>query len=207
LRAILTGRPWLPRKMTSRSDIPSEVFTGDMKPEGFDASIRDAYADGKNPYSTDILDHCPPGGARKDYIVEEVIVGTTVAAETTLTDIEARAGIESLDALQAKRRALIARVAPIRALRDTFDARRRERRGAILALINAERAMEKLAPLAATISETAASGDPRYKEFLDECEAAFATLAVLENDIVSTTERIESRKAELYYIGKEVGLQ
>jgi hypothetical protein len=67
--------------MTSRSDIPSEVFTGDMKPEGFDASIRDAYADGKNPYSTDILDHCPPGGARKDYIVEEVIVGTTVAAE------------------------------------------------------------------------------------------------------------------------------
>lgn len=105
-------------------------------------------------------------------------------------EMEARVGIDPLDALQAKRAAAVAKAAPLRALRDTFDARRKAERGKVLQLLNNERREKGEKDLAATLAETVASGDPRYVAFLDEAAFAFARLAILEDEIQAYTEII-----------------
>ena len=115
-------------------------------------------------------------------------------------EVEARAGVEPIERLQARRAALVTKAAPLRAMRDTFDARRKERRAAIAALIVHEQGGRDIPE---NRLERMSSGDPRYKQFLDEAELAFAQLVVLEQQIDAVTERINRGQALLRYLASE----
>jgi len=108
--------------------------------------------------------------------------------------LEARAevllGMDRLSKTQEARAVKVREAAPLRARRDTFDARRKSHRGLVLAKLNAERAGPGEKELPATLAETIASGHPDYVAFLDKAEAEFTRLAILEDEIAALTERI-----------------
>jgi hypothetical protein len=118
-----------------------------------------------------------------------------------LAEIEQRAGVDPIARDHAARAALVAQAAPRRALRDTFDASRKEVRSAIAALIVAEQGEMSEAKL-----ERLASGDERYGEYLLDCRTQFAELAVLEDQITAITERIRRNEAALRYVTAEARL-
>ena len=119
--------------------------------------------------------------------------GGAAVAAPTVASLEERAaalGIDPIGALVARRRELVRKAAPKRALRDTFDARRKAERGKILFLLNADRMARGEKEVAATLAETVASGDPRYIEYLDKCQLEFAELVLLEDEIQAINDRI-----------------
>lgn len=120
-------------------------------------------------------------------------------------ELEARAGVGDVLRLTQRRHELAREAAPYRALRDTFDARRKAVRGQVLARINRERAA-KATPekeVAATLAETIASGDAEYIRFLDDCAAAFAVLVVVEDEIQAITDILHRDQALLRYAANE----
>jgi hypothetical protein len=103
----------------------------------------------------------------------------------TQKDVEAQSGVDALDVQQAKRAAYVDQAAPLRALRDTFDADRKRRRSEVAALILAKEESMSEAKL-----ERLSSGDERYGAYLDECKLKFAQLAILEDKIRQVDETI-----------------
>lgn len=118
-------------------------------------------------------------------------------------DVESRAGVGDVLALTQRRHDLVREAAPLRALRDTFDARRKAERGKVLVLLNADRAERKESPVAATLAETVASGDPRYTDFLDAAALAFAHLAIIEDEVQAITDILHRDQALLRYAANE----
>jgi hypothetical protein len=116
--------------------------------------------------------------------------GGNTAVPVSLEERARALGVTPIDALLAKRRSLVMQAAPKRALRDTFDARRKAERGKILFLLNAERTQKGEKDIPATLAETVASGDPRYIEYLDKCQLEFAELVLLDDEIQAINDRI-----------------
>ncbi len=122
----------------------------------------------------------------------------SLIARDPTRELEARVGVASFDDLAAERLELVKQAAPIRARREMFDARRKERRSAISALITRDQGDMSEAKL-----ERLASGDPRYKSYLDDAELAFAQLAVLEIEIQTRSEKIRRDDALIRYAASE----
>ncbi len=125
-------------------------------------------------------------------------VTRSLIARDPTRELEARVGVVSLDDLAAERVELVKQAAPLRAQRDTFDARRKERRSAISALITRDQGDMSEAKL-----ERLSSGDPRYKSYLDDAELAFAQLAVLEIEIQTLTDKMRRGDALIRFAASE----
>jgi len=99
-------------------------------------------------------------------------------------------GVEPITVLTARRRELVAEAAPLRALRDVWDAKRKSERGKVtVLLLNELREKKEKIPAADTL-EMLASAHPLYVEVLDYAEAAFARLAILEDEIAGINDTI-----------------
>lgn len=122
-------------------------------------------------------------------------MATSTEPETGATDREIRAEIPSLDALQHRRRQLVRECAPLsakfggsRGQGSPMDSIRKRHRSLIM--------LERLA-----------NADPRHIEFCEALEKECARYELLQDDIKSLNEQIQSRLAELYAYNKEIGLQ
>lgn len=105
-------------------------------------------------------------------------------------DREEAIGVDPLDELHADLDAMAEEYATLQAKRDVWDARRKERRSAIAALIVNELKAQKINVPSEAALERLASGDPRYAAVLDEAESDFARLAVLGMAIQKIKDRI-----------------
>lgn len=127
------------------------------------------------------------------------------------TPLESRAEVENLDALQAKRRAIVKELAPLAAkfkggTTAGSDSARKRHRAAIARLILDEQFKGKTPPSEAAL-ERMANADPRHVDFCETLERQFAKFVVLENDRDDITEQIRSREEELRCYRSELGLQ
>lgn len=129
--------------------------------------------------------------------------GVSERAGSARAEMEARVGVDPIEWLQHLRRLLLAKAAPLRARRDTFDARRKSQRGLVTVRILDGYAGEGKKPPAADTVEMMASGDAGYVAFLDRAEGDFALLAVLENEIASVTEIINRDQALIRWSSSE----
>jgi hypothetical protein len=127
------------------------------------------------------------------------------------TAVESRADVENLDALQAKRRALVATYAPLAAkfkggaIAGSDAARKRHR--ALIAqsiLATMEQKGEK-APSEAAL-ERMANAHVDHIEFCNALEREFTRFILAENDIADVTEQIRNREECLRVYRAELGL-
>ena len=128
-----------------------------------------------------------------------------------LTDVEERAGVDNLDALQAKRRKLVAEFAPLAAkfkggTTAGSDSARKRHRAGIAKLILAEQFKDQKEPSEAAL-ERMANADARHIDFCENLEKQFAKYVVMENDIADVTEQIRNREECLRVYRAELGLQ
>lgn len=131
--------------------------------------------------------------------------GVVVADQTPL---ETRAGIDSLDVLHHKRRAVLEQLAPLKALHGPFglwDARRKQMLEAlkIRALHSLTQANEKTPEWRI---DAEAHADEQYAALLDRAEADKVAYLNLDNELSEIEERIRSREAELYAYAREARL-
>lgn len=126
--------------------------------------------------------------------------------------LESRADVDNLDALQAKRRALVKQYAPLAArfkggaVAGSDAARKRHR--ALVAkriLIEIKQRGEKEPSEAAL--ERMANADLEHIQFCDTLEADFARFIMLENDIADMTEQIRNREECLRVYRAELVLE
>lgn len=122
------------------------------------------------------------------------------------TDLEAKAGVESLEVLHAERRTIIAKLAPLEILfgsgGDRWTAKRRQHRDTIAKIL-----MDEQPSLAIGKIEILANADERHVKFCEETEGKYIEYLKEKTALSEVEERIENRKAELYFAGKEAGLQ
>lgn len=146
--------------------------------------------------------------------------------------IEHRAEVDSLDALQHKRRTLMAEYAPLAgkfkggATAGTDAARKRHR--ALVAkrvLVELRQEFEKgpkqvpskkttglMVPAvfeepSETALERMANADTEHIAYCDKLEKEYTRFIVLENDIQEINEKIRSREVELYSYNAELRMQ
>jgi hypothetical protein len=126
--------------------------------------------------------------------------------------LEHRAEVESLDALQHRRRELLRDYAPLAAkfkggaVAGTDAARKRHR--ALVGkriLVEMEQRNEK-APSEAAL-ERMANADTEHVEFCEKLERDYMRFILLENDIQEINEKIRSREIELYSYNAELRMQ
>lgn len=120
-------------------------------------------------------------------------------------EIEERAGVESLETLHAERRRLLAEFAPLDAQFGNngkgWEAARKRHRALVSAMVEAEQGT-----MAENKLERLANADNRHVTFVQDIEAKQPRWYQLKNELAEIEERIESRKAELYYAGREASL-
>lgn len=114
--------------------------------------------------------------------------------------LEATIGIDPLDVLHAELDAMEDEFSRLQAKRDTWDARRKERRSAIAALIINELKAQKIKVPGEQAIERLSSGDPRYADVLNFAETDFARLAVLNMKIQKVRDRVARGNALARYV-------
>lgn len=107
-----------------------------------------------------------------------------------MTEAENVVGVDPLDQLHAYLDAMQGDFSTLQAKRDVWDARRKERRSSIAALILNELKAQGIKEPSEAAMERIASGDPRYTKVLDDAEADFARLAWLDIEIQQVRDRI-----------------
>lgn len=127
------------------------------------------------------------------------------------TGLESRAGIRSLDELQATRRSLFQRFAPLAArfkggATAGTDASRKRHRALVAKriLVEIEQRGEK-APSEAAL-ERMGNADTEHIQFCDSLELDYTRFILLESDIQEVSEQIRSREIELYSYNAELRL-
>ena len=121
---------------------------------------------------------------------------------------EARAGAESLDALQAERAELVSKVAPLSALYGPFgmwDAQRK-RRLAVAELKCRNEAADRQEKMTDKMADAFAHADTDYVAFLDRSLTEKAEYEVLQAKIVALTERIRARETDMNFVRAEMGV-
>lgn len=123
----------------------------------------------------------------------------------TRAELEARAGIQSLDLLQAKRSALVADAAPLRALYGSFggwDAKRK-----VLLAIQELRVRDEAARAETKLTEgkvdALAHASAAYQAFIDQSNLERSRWIILEDAIDALTEQINRDQALLRYLTSE----
>jgi hypothetical protein len=127
------------------------------------------------------------------------------------TAMECRADVDNLDALQAKRRALVKQFAPLAAqfkggTTAGSDSARKRHRAGIAKLILQEQFKDASKQPAENALERMANADSRHIDFCEDLEKRFAKYVVLENDIADVTEQIRNREECLRVYRAELGL-
>jgi hypothetical protein len=129
-----------------------------------------------------------------------------------MTAMESRAEVDNLDALQAKRRALVKLYAPLAArfrggaIAGSDAARKRHR--ALVAkriLVELKQRGEKEPSEAAL--ERMANADVEHIAYCDKLESDFSRFILLENDIAEVTEQIRNREECLRVYRAELVLE
>jgi hypothetical protein len=135
---------------------------------------------------------------------------TFAEIETRNTEaLEARAGIENLDALQARRRKIAEKITALEAVHGPggiWDERRRSLRGVIATEIREHLRDEGRKVTEAEI-EDRSNADPRYIAFLDaglDERIEYLTLKTQRDEL---TERIKNREFALLAYNAETRLQ
>lgn len=129
--------------------------------------------------------------------------------QRSLESLEARAGLESLDALQARRRRIAERITSLEAVHGPggiWDERRRSLRGVIATEIREIARMESRKMTEAEV-EDRSNADPRYIAFIDsglEERIEYLTLKTQRDEL---TERIKNREFSLLAYNAETRLQ
>lgn len=129
----------------------------------------------------------------------------------TQTPLESRAETSNLDALQAKRRAIVKQLAPLAAkfkggTTAGSDSARKRHRALVAKRILLTQFADKSAPSEAAL-ERMANADVEHIAFCEKLEADFTRFIILENDRDDITEQIRSREEELRCYRAELGLQ
>jgi hypothetical protein len=127
------------------------------------------------------------------------------------TAVESRADVDSLDALQAKRRALVKQYAPLAAkfkggTTAGSDSARKRHRALVAKRILQSMSRDEKAP-AETALERMANADLEHIEFCEKLESDFARFILIENDIADVTEQIRNREECLRVYRAELGLE
>lgn len=122
--------------------------------------------------------------------------------------VEERAEVDSLGDLQARRRAVLVNLAPLKALHGHNGIWDDKRKALLEAMkvkhrMNANEAGVKVTDSAV---EAAAYADEQYARFIDNGIAARIDYINLQNELDEITERIESRQTELLVYNSEVKL-
>lgn len=139
---------------------------------------------------------------------------------TAPTDLEARIGLPSLEALQYERRLLVKKIAPLEALfgsgGDRWTAKRRQHRDTIAKQILLDLQPKDIGtqlgvsdwkrPSDAAL-ERMANADPRHVTFCEETEAKFADYMILKCSLSEIEELIASREYTSRYLTAELRLQ
>ncbi len=129
----------------------------------------------------------------------------------TQTPLEARADIDNLDALQAKRRAIVKQLAPLAAkfkggtTAGSDSARKRHRALVAKRILLGLKPDEK--PPAEVALERMANADIEHIAFCEKLEDDFARFTILENDRDDVTEQIRNREECMRVYRAELGLQ
>jgi hypothetical protein len=129
----------------------------------------------------------------------------------TQTPLEARAEVDNLDQLQAKRRGLVKTFAPLAAkfkggTTAGSDSARKRHRALVAKRILLSLKPDEKAPAEVAL-ERMANADLEHIEFCEKLEADFARYAMLENDIADITEQIRNREECLRVYRAELGLE
>lgn len=128
--------------------------------------------------------------------------------QRSLESLEARAGLESLDALQARRRRIAERITSLEAVHGPggiWDERHRRLRGVIATEIRELARMESRKMTEAEV-EDRSNADPRYIAFIDsglEERIEYLTLKTQRDEL---TERIKNREFSLLAYNAETRL-
>lgn len=125
-----------------------------------------------------------------------------------LTSLEARAEIDSLEDLHARRRSLLREYAPLRALHGPggkWDARRKAMLEAtkVQARMDMQKAGEKITESAV---DTAGHAHENYIKFIEDGITSATRYVELETEISEIEERIKNRETVLYVFGQEMKL-
>lgn len=133
----------------------------------------------------------------------------TPALDCAPTDLEARMGIASMEALHAQRREIMKRLSPLKFLyggsRDQEDAERKRHRDLIERLLREE--LPDGADMAKGRIESLANSDPRHITFCAQLKDGFIEYGRWETCLKEIEEIIAAREYESRYITKELGLQ
>jgi hypothetical protein len=133
------------------------------------------------------------------------------AFDGTLSDLEAKADIPSLQGLHAERRQLLPEYAALRALHgpgNKWDNKRK----ALLSVIKVRVRMSKpeeygLAKWTDDSVDAVAHADEQYVRFIDEGIEQTARYVDLDTQLSEIAERIEARNSALYAWSAEARLQ
>lgn len=128
-----------------------------------------------------------------------------------MTALEHRAGVDSLDELQAKRRALVKQIAPLAAKFRSgtvanADALRKRHRALVAKRILMTEFANRAAPSEAAL-ERMANADTEHISFCEKLEQEFIRYVLLENDIADITEAVRNREEMLRCWRAEIGLE
>lgn len=128
--------------------------------------------------------------------------------DTAPTDLEARMGLESLEALHHERREIIRQLTPLKLLYgsggDRADAKRKQHRDVIGKLLRQELPDGKDLPQ--NRIESMANSDPRHLAFCDDLDEKFIKFEYWTNCLNEVDERIAAREYLSRYITKELGM-
>ena len=132
------------------------------------------------------------------------MLATRDRARLVLSDLEARASVDSLERLHHRRRVLMKRLAKLEALYGPYglaDSYRRQMRGVIATEIRASgRRLTKDA------AEDAAAADPRYMKLLDNQLDGAVQYRLLKVRVTEIEELIRNRDLAIQAFNKELWL-
>lgn len=132
----------------------------------------------------------------------------TPSLDAAPTDLELRANVESLEQLHAERREIIKKLAPLALLYgsggDRAEAQRRQHRDVIGKMLREELPDGK--DLAQNRIEALANSDSRHLQFCEELKDRYIEYRHWEIALQEVQERIEDRKAAMYYLSNEARL-
>ena len=136
--------------------------------------------------------------------------GVTDDGVLEMTALESRADVDNLDALQAKRRALVKVYAPLAAkfkggTTAGSDSARKRHRALVAKRILQTMARDEKAPAEAAL-ERMANADIEHIAFCEKLEADFTRFIIIENDIDDVSEQIRNREECLRVYRAELGL-
>lgn len=120
--------------------------------------------------------------------------------------LHVRAGVEDLEALHEKRRALWPEYAKLEAKYGDWRHAEAQRK-VVLAYCEIEARKNSPTKMTDKAADAAAHSAARYTNHLNDAEGARERLKMLENDLQDINDRIKARSDELHFVRAEMSLR